>query len=338
MRRPARLIIVTAALCVALAGCGASHGAGHGDGGSASAPELTPAPESAPAVPDEDELADRGFACRSMPNGDAGAEEGEEPTWLDGQEHRVCLRSDGVVAASWDMVVYDDRVLAWRYVSFPLRDSDDVNRVTLSTAEALQTVWDALLPDDTAVLGPALDEWTTPEDTETWDFEGTGHVGTGGLGFMVFDAALLDLPESMSLTTQPTPAEPQLDAEAFLDAAGDAEMSCTLEEGEWPWGDDVMCTLEDVTLAVTVGEDDVVTGLSITTFGSGDAGILDDLAGVAERSGSDEFSTFVTELAAASASGERTLTWVSGVPTLIHPLDDPDGLRVDARVILELPS
>lgn len=338
MRRTAPIALVTALLVVALAGCGGDGSGGHGSGGSDAESEPIPVPSAAPGVPDEDELAERGFDCRTLPPGDTGMEEGDDMSWLDGQSHRVCLLSDGVIAASWDMVVLDDRVVAWDYLSFPLEDEDDLDAVTESTSTALETVHDALLPDDADVFGPALAEWTTPESTDTWDFEGTGHVAVGGRGLVDFDAALVDTPSALSVSTQPTTAEPELDADAFMDAAGDAGMDCTLDEREWPWGDDVQCERDDVTVMMTVGEQGAVTNFSITTFGSGDAGVLDALADAAGRAGSEQFSEFVADVTEAADADGRALVWASGMPAIVHPASDPDGLQVDAGVLLELPE
>lgn len=335
MRRAATAL--ASAVAVLLAGCTSRH-APDTDADDAPAVETFDVPDSAPKVPDLDELTARGFDCRELPVGDFS--EGDEMSWLDGQSHEVCLLSDGVIAASWSMKVYEGHVLAWDYFAWPRGQAVDTNPLTLSHMKALQTVFDTLLPQDFAVLGPAMAEWTTPADTATWDFDGAAHVGIGGPGLMDFSAVLVDKPEAMSLSAHPATDGPELDAEAFVKAADEAGWSsCEAEDRGAQWGHYIKCDLGDFHIMVNVRSDGILNSFSITNYGSPEGTkLLGDLAEVAGRTGSDTFAGFVGELTQASATGGEKFVWVGGVPALIRSVDHPDNLDVDAQILLDPPS
>jgi len=299
-------------------------------------PDAVPVPESAPAVPEMDELSRRGFECRELPP-DGRDIDGGHATWLDDQSDQLCLLSDGVVMAVWTMTQYDGHVLSWDYVAWPPTETP-VNAVTLSQMKALQTVFDTLLPQDFAVLGPAMEEWTTPKDTATWDFEGSGHVSVGGPGMMDFSAVLVDKPLGLSLSDRPKVVGPEVDPQKFLDAAEDVGWtSCEGEDRGDYWGYDITCDFDDLRLSMTIDTDGTVQGLSVTNYGAKPDAMVRDLATVAEQAGADGLADVANHLAATKGTKE-TLAWVAGLPAIIKPPGHPDGLNVEAGVVSISPS
>lgn len=348
-RRPGVLI---AALLLAVAACGGSsddesssddkdahHGAGEAPSETED-PYDVEVPASAPDVPDAKALADDGFDCREAPNGRGATDPDEKQPWLAGQSHRVCLLSDGTIGAYWDLIVYKDTVVGMRYVAVPM-GSTERPELTTSHKAALRTVFERVLPEDRASVGPAIAEWTTPADTDTWDFEGTGHAAFGGTGFMDFKAQLVDLPESMTLADAAGSDEPTLDPTGLQEAASEAGHECTVA-GETLLGTRVQCDFGDVfSLSVSAFDDGPMSTFSITPWvdftPKQTRDMVKELQELGDLSDSASFATWLDALCdeLTDGRGER-LVWIGGLPT--HLTQSDTSIKVEAKIPFTGPS
>lgn len=318
------------ALTMALTGCSGGSDDSSDDESTDAPLEL---PTWAPNMPDLDELSRRGFDCQEVPVSDA--------EYYQHETRQLCILSDSAVSASWTIRTYDDKVIAWDYFAWPADDGVPLKTVGLMQAKALQTVFDTLLPQDFKVLGPALEEWTTPKDTKTWDFDGSNHAGLTGTGIMDFEATLQKLPTAIGAGSVPLPVGPELDPAAFVDAAEAAGWNeCESEDRGETQGHQVRCDVGGVfNVRLDIDTDGRLHSLNIVHFGSDDGPrLLKELTGISKNTGSEEFATWTAQLAKQARRGTtKRYTWVGGLPALITPVRHADGLMVDARLLLEIP-